>query len=75
MLTPLIGLCKHPALRGFSEVALLLERWAQSQDGRGQVVLLRGERYFHTTTLDELERYRLAAHDVKERIQVEIVSL
>src|SRR5262249_56309789 len=26
-----------------SEVALLLERWRQSQDGRGQVVLLRGE--------------------------------
>ena len=34
-----------------------------------------GERYFHATTLDELDRYLLAAHDVKERIQVEIVSL
>ena len=34
-----------------------------------------GERYFHATTLDELERYLLAEHDVKERIQVEIVSL
>jgi len=34
-----------------------------------------GERYFHATTLDELERYLLAKHDVKERIQVEIVSL
>src|SRR5437870_8033247 len=33
--TPLVG--------RESEVALLLERWAQSQDGRGQVVLLRGE--------------------------------
>jgi len=34
-----------------------------------------GERYFHATTLDELDRYLLAKHDVKERIQVEIVSL
>lgn len=34
-----------------------------------------GERYFHATTLDELDRYLLAEHDVKERIQVEIVSL
>jgi class 3 adenylate cyclase len=33
--TPLVG--------RESEVALLLERWVQSQDGRGQVVLLRGE--------------------------------
>ncbi len=34
-----------------------------------------GERYFHATTLDALDRYLLAEHDVKERIQVEIVSL
>ncbi len=34
-----------------------------------------GERYFHATTLDNLDRYLLADHDVKERIQVEIVSL
>ena len=34
-----------------------------------------GERYFHATILDELDRYLLAEHDVKERIQVEIVSL
>ncbi len=33
--TPLVG--------RESEVALLLERWVQSQEGRGQVVLLRGE--------------------------------
>ncbi len=26
-----------------AELALLLERWAQSQDGRGQVVLVSGE--------------------------------
>jgi predicted ATPase len=34
-LTPLVG--------RDAEVALLLERWAQSQNGMGQVVLLRGE--------------------------------
>jgi class 3 adenylate cyclase len=34
-LTPLVG--------RDAEVALLLERWAHSQDGAGQVVLLRGE--------------------------------
>jgi YgiT-type zinc finger domain-containing protein len=33
------------------------------------------ERYFHATTLGEFDRYLLAAHYVKERIQVEIVSL
>jgi hypothetical protein len=33
--TPLVG--------RESEVLLLLERWAHSQDGRGQVVLLSGE--------------------------------
>ena len=34
-LTPLVG--------REQEVALLLERWAQVQDGRGQVILLSGE--------------------------------
>ena len=34
-----------------------------------------GGRYFHATTLDALDRYLLAEHDVKDRIQVEIVSL
>ncbi len=34
-----------------------------------------GERYFHATTLDEIDRYLLAEHDVKERIHVEVVSL
>lgn len=34
-----------------------------------------GERYFHATTLDEIDRLLLAEHEVKERIDVEIVSL
>ena len=34
-----------------------------------------GERYFHATTLDEIDRYLLAEHDVKKRIHVEVVSL
>ena len=34
-----------------------------------------GERYFHATTLDEIDRYLLSDHKVKERIRVEIISL
>jgi class 3 adenylate cyclase len=48
--TPLVG-------RG-SEVALLLERWAQSQDGAGQVVLLRGEAGIGKSRLVEVLRER-----------------
>ena len=34
-----------------------------------------GERYFHATTLDEIDRLLLTEHEVKERMDVEIVSL
>lgn len=34
-----------------------------------------GERYFHATVLDEIDRYLLAKHEVKERLDVEVVSL
>ncbi len=34
-----------------------------------------GERYFHATTLDEIEQYLVADHRVKERLQVEVVSM
>jgi YgiT-type zinc finger domain-containing protein len=34
-----------------------------------------GERYFHATTLDAIDRYLLADHYVKEQIHVEVVSL
>jgi len=34
-----------------------------------------GERYFHATTLDEIDQYLVADHRVKERLQVEVVSL
>ncbi len=34
-----------------------------------------GERYFHATTLDEIDRYLSVEHKVKERMDVEIVSL
>src|SRR4029453_12045240 len=47
-LTPLVG--------RDSEVALLLERWAQSQDGAGQVVLLRGEAGIGKSRLVEVLR-------------------
>jgi predicted ATPase len=49
-LTPLVG--------RDSEVALLLERWAQSQDGAGQVVLLRGEAGIGKSRLVEVLRER-----------------
>ena len=48
--TPLVG--------RESEVALLLERWVQSQDGRGQVVLLRGEAGIGKSRLVEALRER-----------------
>jgi YgiT-type zinc finger domain-containing protein len=34
-----------------------------------------GERYFHATVLDEVDRYLLAEHEVKDHIDVEVVSL
>jgi len=34
-----------------------------------------GERYFHATTLDEIDRLLSSEHEVKERMDVEIVSL
>jgi predicted ATPase len=49
--TPLVG--------RESEVTLLLERWAQSQDGRGQVVLLRGEAGIGKSRLVEALRERV----------------
>jgi TOMM system kinase/cyclase fusion protein len=50
-LTPLVG--------RDSEVALLLERWTQSQDGTGQVVLLRGEAGIGKSRLVEVLRERV----------------
>ena len=34
-----------------------------------------GERYFHATVLDRIDKYLLAEHKVKERVSVEVVSL
>ncbi len=34
-----------------------------------------GERYFHATTLDDIDLYLSSAHDVKEKINVEVVSM
>ncbi len=34
-----------------------------------------GERYFHATTLDEIDRMLEAEHEVKDEMIVEIVSL
>jgi class 3 adenylate cyclase len=50
-LTPLVG--------RDAEMALLLERWAQSQEGAGQVVLLRGEAGIGKSRLVEVLRERV----------------
>src|SRR5262245_59290083 len=50
-LTPLVG--------RDAEVALLLERWVHSQDGAGQVVLLRGEAGIGKSRLVEVLRERV----------------
>ena len=34
-----------------------------------------GERYFHATVLDDIDRFLSADHAVKERMDVELVSL
>ena len=34
-----------------------------------------GERYFHAKILDEIDRLLETVHDVKDRIEVEVVSL
>jgi hypothetical protein len=34
-----------------------------------------GERYFHATTLDDIDRYLSAKHDVKGQLNVEVVSM
>ena len=34
-----------------------------------------GERYFHATTLDAIDRYLSSDHKVKEQIYVEVISL
>jgi hypothetical protein len=47
-----------PVVGRDSEVALLLERWAHSQDGRGQVVLLSGEAGIGKSRLVEVLRER-----------------
>ena len=34
-----------------------------------------GERYFHATVLDQIDRFLTSDHPVKERLEVEVVSL
>lgn len=34
-----------------------------------------GERYFHASTLDEIDRLLEGEHEVKQRLQIEVVSI
>ena len=34
-----------------------------------------GERYFHATILDNIDRYLAVEHDVKRQLSVEVVSM
>lgn len=45
------------------------------EDVEAEVCSECGERYFHAKTLDELDRFLESAHEVKKRIEVEVVSL
>jgi len=45
------------------------------EDVNAEVCKECGERYFHATTLDAIDRYVSAAHVVKGNLNVEIVSL
>jgi TOMM system kinase/cyclase fusion protein len=58
--TPLVG--------RDAEVTLLLERWAHSQDGTGQVVLLRGEAGIGKSRLVEMLRERVASEGATRRV-------
>jgi YgiT-type zinc finger domain-containing protein len=40
-----------------------------------EVCLECGERYFHATILDRIDRYLSSEHDVEKRMDVEVVSL
>src|SRR5262245_30510458 len=59
-LTPLVG--------RDSEVLLLLERWAHSQDGRGQVVLLRGEAGIGKSRLVEVLRQHVISQSATRMV-------
>jgi len=59
-LTPLVG--------RDAEVALLLERWAHSQDGAGQVVLLRGEAGIGKSRLVEVLRERVRSEGATQMV-------
>ena len=44
------------------------------ENGDTEVCTECGERYFHARTLDEIDSLLGAEHDVKDRIEVEVVS-
>ena len=56
------------------------QHWLQArlylvENVEAQVCKECGERYFHATTLDDIDRYLSAKHDVKDQLNVEVVSM
>ncbi len=45
------------------------------ENADAEVCLECGERYFHATTLDAIDRLLKTEHAVKQRLEVEVVSL
>jgi YgiT-type zinc finger domain-containing protein len=55
------------------------QHWLQGklyivENVEAEVCTICRERYFQATTLDKIDRYLLAKHKVKERINVEVIS-
>ena len=56
------------------------QHWLRGQlylveDVDAEVCIECGERYFHATTLDRIDEFLSADHDVKRNLNVEVVSL
>ena len=45
------------------------------ENAKAEVCMECGERYFHATVIDEIDRLLQADHEIKERLDVEVVRL
>jgi len=56
------------------------QHWLQGnlyivEDVEAEVCITCGERYFHATVLDSIDRYLSVTHKVEKQINVEVVSM